>query len=124
MKNTPAYEARYHGATNGIKYHKKISRAKTEYISTILPHSNSNPYLLGSYAALLKIHLIHKKIKPYKEIKTRLYKEFIDFLENDLQAVLAMELNLTSDLLGATSEKSEYVQGLLKFGSKNIIPII
>jgi hypothetical protein len=106
-----------HSQSNGLPYKDYVMREKVLFTKTMIPHLESNPLLLGSYATILKIHLMH--YRKSKADKFKLIREFVDFMNEKVGIFHAVEFSLTIDYFLGNSPQSDNVQKLLKFGSKD-----
>ncbi|UMV45358.1 hypothetical protein LMZ02_17675 [Paenibacillus macerans] len=106
-----------HSQSNGIPYNDFVTREKVTFTETMIPHLKSNPLLLGSYTIILKIHLLN--YRKSKIDKFKLFREFIDFMNNKVSIFHAVEFSLAVDYFLGNSKKNDNAQSLLKFGSKD-----
>ncbi|CAH2714181.1 hypothetical protein BACCIP111895_01335 [Neobacillus rhizosphaerae] len=106
-----------HSKSNGIPFNDFVMREKVSFTETMIPHLKSNPMLLGSYVIMLKIHLLN--FKKSKMDKFKLFREFADFMNQDIKIFHAVEFSLAVDYFLGNSNKADNVQSLLKFGSKD-----
>lgn len=74
-------------------------------------------FRISSYALILKLKLLNRKKQKGRELS--LLKEFVRFMIEDIGLIHAIELNMAYDYLLGSSTRSEYVQKILKFNSKN-----
>lgn len=111
-----------HSRSSGIKYDEVITRSAINKTESHSQDFDSNPLLLGSYATLLKIYLLNRKKSTVPGMK--LFKELVEFMDKTLGLIHSLELQLAVDYFLASSSKSEYVQKLLKFSSKDALHAI
>ncbi|AIQ70241.1 hypothetical protein [Paenibacillus graminis] len=106
-----------HSQSNGIPYSDFVIREKITFTETLIPHLKSNPMLVGSYAIILKIHLMN--YKKSKVDKFKLFREFTDFINYRVGIFHAVEFSLAVHYFLGNSKQNDIVQSLLKFGSKD-----
>lgn len=103
--------------SGGFEYKRTKREKPIMKLSLIDTIEELNPFLLPIYAAVLKIHLLNRK-KSKIQNKLALLEEYVDFMNNEIKAILPIELHLAFDYFLGDSNKSNYVQNLLKFNPK------
>ncbi|MFU1796764.1 hypothetical protein ACM1RC_23080 [Paenibacillus azoreducens] len=111
-----------HKNSSGFEYKGIVIRNKPSLTESLIPHFEANPMIMGSYAMLLKIHILNRR--KSKANKFKLFREFFDFMNYEVKAVHAIEHSLAIDYFLRSSTKGEYVQKLLKFGAKDPLSAI
>ncbi|MCE3202456.1 hypothetical protein [Paenibacillus sonchi] len=106
-----------HSQSNGIAFSDFVFREKVSFTKSIIPHLKSNPMLIGSYALILKIHLMN--YKKSRTDKFKLFREFVDFVNYRVGIFHAVEFSIAVHYFLGNSTQHDIVQGLLKFGSKD-----
>lgn len=106
-----------HSKSNGIPFTDFVFREKVSFTETIIPHLKSNPMLIGSYALILKIHLMN--YKKSRTDKFKLFNEFVDFVNYKIGIFHAVEFSLAVHYFLGDSTQHDNVQKLLKFGSRD-----
>lgn len=108
-----------------ISQHAKLdSPINVNYISNgPIITGESNVLIYSTYAAVLKLHLLHQKRKKQKGNELALFNEFYNFLNTEIRMITGLELNLAHDYFFGNSEQSKYVFKLVKFDSNDILSV-
>jgi len=100
------------GHTNNFN----VNRKKVNKIETLLDQMECNPLMLGSYACILKMLLLQKKINNIG--REHCYIEFIEFMRKDIRIIHSIEANIAACYFLGKDETKEMSEKILKFGKK------
>jgi hypothetical protein len=81
------------------------------------PFALAGNILLPSYATLLKLQVISKR--PREGNAFRLFRELIEWANEELELVFPYEIQLAADYFLGEPADRDYVQKLMKFGKKD-----
>lgn len=108
-----------HSYSIGNKDNFKVVRKKPNRISTLTDQLECNPEILSSYACVLKIMILQRTMQERSRIKN--YISFIDFMNEELIGIHAIEANIATNYFLGNPEMQEIGDKIFKFGKQTSV---